>query len=201
MLWIALAASLSAPLPTNLGNWFANDDFPGYLVEQQPGVWLVGIGVTVAPDGAVTNCSVESSSGVARLDQFTCKTVKERARFRPAVSESGSPAVGVYRTYVGWDVTRAPATTSHVSNAVLNLSVQALPSRIQSPAAVRVMFAVDQQGRIGSCAAEPTQPFERIDNHPALVSAACGQLAKSYKPSPASPSVQDAIVRFSTEQR
>jgi protein TonB len=199
MLWIALAASLSAPVPANLGDWFGNDDFPAYLVEQQPGVWLVGIGVTVGPDGAVTNCSVESSSGVPGLDELTCKTVRARAKFRPSVSESGSPTVGVYRTYVGWDVTKMPATTSHVSNAVLNLSVQSLPNGINSPAAVRVMFAVDQQGRIGSCAAEPTQPFERIDNNPALVSVACEQLAKSYKPKPASPSVQDAIVRFSID--
>jgi hypothetical protein len=199
MLWIALAASLSAPVPTNLGNWFSNDDFPGYLVEQQPGIWLVGVAAMVGPDGAVANCSVESSSGVARLDQFTCKTVKERARFRPAVSVSGSPAVGVYRTYVGWDVTRAPATTSHVSNAVLNLSVQSLPNGIKSPAAVRVMFAVDQKGRISSCAAEPTQPFELVDNNPALVSVACEQLTRTYQPKPASPSVQDAVVRFSTE--
>ena len=200
MLWIALAASLSAPVPTNLGNWFSNDDFPAYLVEEQPGVWLVGIGVTVGADGAVTNCSVESSSGVAKLDDLTCKTIRQRAKFRPAVSATGAPAVGVYRTYVGWDVTRMPATTSHVSNAVLNLSVQALPTGIQSPAAIRVMFAVDEHGRIGSCTPEPTQPFERIDNNPALVSVACEQLAKSYKPKPASPSVQDAIVRFSTEQ-
>ena len=93
-----------------------------------------------------------------------------------------------------------PATTSHLSNAVLNLSVQALPTGIQSPAAIRVMFAVDEHGRIGSCAPEPTQPFERIDNNPALVSVACEQLAKSYKPKPASPSVQDAIGRFSTDR-
>jgi hypothetical protein len=198
MLWMALAAQLSAPVPTNLGNWFSNDDFPGYLVEEQPGVWLVGVRVRVGPDGAVQGCDVESTSGVERLDALTCKTVRQRAKFRPAVSANGSPAAGVYRTYVGWDVTRAPATTSHVSNAMLNLTVQNLPSGVPSPAAVRVMFAVDQQGDISSCSSEPTQAFELVNNVPALVSVACEQLAKTYKPTPAGPSVQDAIVRFST---
>ena len=74
-----------------------------------------------------------------------------------------------------------PATTSHVSNAVLNLSVQALPSGIKSPAAVRVMFAVDQKGAISSCTPEPTQPFELINNNPALVSVACAQLAEKLQ--------------------
>ena len=202
---MALAAQLSAPVPTNLGSWFSNDDFPAYLVEQQPGVWLVGVRITVAPTGVVAGCDVDSSSGVARLDELTCRTLRLRAKFRPATFADGASAAGVYRTYVGWDVTRAPATTSHVSNADLNLSVASLPPGIASPAAVRVMFVVDRQGRIGSCAAEPTQPFELIDNDPALVSVACAQLMKSYRPAAANnavgaaPSVQDAIVRFAVD--
>src|SRR4051794_31121470 len=100
MWWMALAAQLSAPVPTNLGNWLSNDDFPGFLVDQQPGVWLVGVGIEVGADGAVKGCKVESSSGVARLDQLTCKALQQRAKFQPAVSPAGSPATGVYRTYV-----------------------------------------------------------------------------------------------------
>jgi len=196
MWWIALAAQLSAPTPINIGNWFNDGDFPGYLVEQQPGVWLVGVGVRVRPDGAVQDCTVESTSGVARLDQLTCKIVEQRAKFRPASFAEGSAAPGVYRTYVGWDVTKAPATTSHVSNADLNLTVQSLPAGIPSPTAVRLVFTVDQRGQISSCASEATQPFERVENNPALVSVACDELVKGYKPNPAVPSVQDAIVRF-----
>jgi len=203
MLWIALAAQLSAPVPTNLADWFVYDDFPAYLIDREPGVWAVGVRVTVGSDGRIQRCEVESSSGEARLDELTCRKVRESATFRPAMSAGGSAAPGVYRTYIAWDVTQAPTPTSRVSNADLNLSVASLPSGIASPAAVRVMFAVDQQGRMTSCAAEPTQPFEQVAKDPALVAVACDQLMASYKPVPAKdstgnpiPSVQDAIVRF-----
>jgi hypothetical protein len=53
MLWIALAAQLSAPVPTNLTEWFVYDDFPAYLINREPGVLSVGVLVTVGPDGAV----------------------------------------------------------------------------------------------------------------------------------------------------
>jgi TonB family protein len=208
MLWIALAAQLSAPVPTNLPNWFVFDDFPAYLVNRQPGVWAVGIRVTVGPDGAIRSCEVESSSGDRGLDELSCKKVREGANFRPATSEGGAAVPGLYRTYIAWDVTKVPAATSRVSNADLNLSVASLPPGIQSPAAVRVMFAVDPHGRMTSCKSEPTVSFEQVANDPALVAVACDQLMKSYKPVPAKnsagqpvPSVQDAIVRFSVQSQ
>jgi hypothetical protein len=208
MLWIALAAQLSAPMPTNLPNWFVFDDFPAYLVNRDPGVWAVGIRVAVGPDGAVQACQVESSSGDRGLDELSCKKVTHEANFRPAMSPAGAAVPGVYRTYIAWDVTKAPAATSRVTNADLNLSVASLPPGISAPAAVRVMFAVDGQGRMTSCEAEPTQAFEQIEKDPALVPIACDQLMKSYKPVPAKnsagenvPSVQDAIVRFSVQNQ
>jgi TonB family protein len=207
MLWIALAAQLSAPVPTNLIDWFVYDDFPAYLINRDPGIWAVGVRLTVGPDGTIQRCDVESSSGDSGLDELSCKKVSESAKFRPAIS-GGAAAPGVYRTYIGWDVTKAPAATSRVSNADLNLSVASLPPGIASPAAVRVMFAVDGQGRMTSCVSEPTQPFEQVENNPALVTVACDQLMKSYKPVPAKdsagnavPSVQDAIVRFSIQSQ
>jgi hypothetical protein len=208
MLWIALAAQLSAPVPTNLPNWFVFDDFPAYLVNRDPGVWAVGIRVTVGPGGAIRSCEVESSSGERGLDELSCKKVRDSASFRPAMSAAGASVPGVYRTYIAWDVTKAPAATSRVTNADLNLSVANLPAGIQSPAAVRVMFAVDREGRMSSCKSEPTESFEQVASDPALVAVACDQLMKSYRPVPARnsageavASVQDAIVRFSLQSQ
>jgi len=208
MLWIALAAQLTAPVPTNLPSWFVFDDFPAYLVNRDPGVWAVGIRVTVGPDGTVQGCQADSSSGDKGLDELSCRKVTQRASFGPARSPAGAAFPGVYRTFVAWDVTKAPAATSRVSNADLNLSVASLPPGIRSPAAVRVMFAVDQQGRMTSCESEPTQPFEQVEKDPALVAVACDQLMKSYKPVPAKnaagqnvASIQDAIVRFAVQSQ
>ena len=208
MLWIALAAQISAPLPTNMIKWFSYDDMPGYLIERAPGLWLVGIRVTIGPDGAVQSCGVESSSGTERLDEFTCKRIKQRAKFAPARAADGSAALGVYRTSVKWAVADSPFDSSNASIPDVDVSVARLPAGLKSPALVRVMFAVDTHGNISSCAAEPVQPFERISNSPDLVPVACVQLVKIFKPVPAKdsagnavPSVQDAIVRFSLQNQ
>jgi TonB family protein len=207
MLWIALAASaqLSAPVPKNLGKWFYADDTPSYLVAKGDGLWFVSVRIGVGPDGALKGCQVEGSSGIAQLDAFTCRKILRRAKFVPATSADGSPAFGVYRTSIRWAVASAPWDISRVRHPDVEVQVQNLPPDVKSPTLVRVMFAVDQSGNIGSCLVEPTKSFEHVDNNPALVPIACDQLAKFYKPVPAKdaggnaiPSVQDALVRFTT---
>ena len=205
MLWIALAAQLSAPVPTNLPKWFSYDDVPAYLIERSPGLWLIGVRVTVGPDGVVESCDVESTSGIERLDQFTCRRIKQRAKFAAAHSPEGSAASGVYRTTMHFAVADSPFNTSNASVPDVDVSVASLPAGLKSPALVRVMFAVDQEGRMRSCTAEPR---ENVSNNPELVPIACEQLTKLYKPVPvrdaagnAVPSVQNATVRFSAQNQ
>jgi len=204
MLWIAIAAQVSAPMPTNLPRWFGYDDLPAYMIEREPGHWLVGVRITVGPDGTVHGCDVESGSGTERLDGFTCRRIRQRAEFVPAREADGSLALGVYRTSISWAVADSPFDSRNVSIPDVDVSVANLPAGLRSPALVRVMFAVDAQGKISSCAAEPAKSFELVSNSPELVPVACSQLEKIYKPVPARdsagaaiPSVQDAIVRFS----
>lgn len=205
MLWIALAAAaqLSAPVPKDLTKWFYADDVPDYLMAKGNGLWFVKVGIGISPDGALTGCQIEGSSGIPKLDAFTCRTILKRAKFVPARSIDGSPAFGVFRTSIKWSVADAPWDDSKFSDPDVEVQVQNLPPAVKSPSLVRVMFAVDQAGTIGSCLAEPTKSFQHVDNVPALVPIACDQLAKSYKPVPAKdeggnaiPSVQDALVRF-----
>ena len=205
MLILALAAAsqLSAPVPKNLDRWFRDDDVPMYLMVQENGVWLVPFRLNVAPDGTLKGCDVEISSGERRLDQLTCRLLMKRARFRPARSADGAAAYGVYRNYAKWAVSTSPAAPPKVNYPDLDLTVQALPSGVKSPAFVRVMFEVDANGRASSCTAEPAPSLDPISNDPALVPTACEQLMASYKPIAAKdsagaaiPSVQDALVRF-----
>jgi hypothetical protein len=203
MLWIALAAQLSAPVPTNLPNWFSYDDLPPYLIEREPGHWLVGVRVTVGPDGAVQDCHVESTSGTERLDEFTCKRIEQRAGFQPGRSSDGAAVLGVYRAAIPWAVVDSPFDSTLVSIPDVDVSVASLPAGLKSPALVRVMFAVDPDGRMHGCTAEPG---EHVSNHPDLVPVACDQLTQIYKPVPATdasgkavPSVQNATVRFSVQ--
>jgi hypothetical protein len=205
MLWIALAAAaqLSAPVPKDLTKWFYADDVPDYLVAKGNGLWFVKVGIGISPDGALTGCQIEGSSGIPKLDAFTCRTILKRAKFVPASSVNGSPTFGVYRTSIKWSVADAPWDDSNFSDPDVEVQVQNLPPAVKSPTLVRVMFAVDQAENIGSCLADPSEDLEHIDNNPALVPIACDQVVKHYKPVPAKdaagnvvPSVQDALVRF-----
>jgi hypothetical protein len=210
MLWIGVAvtALLAAPVPANMKKWFYPDDVPVYLIERSPGLWWVGIRMTVRPDGSILGCDVERKSGIPELDDLTCSLASHRAKFLPAHWSDGSPAFGVYRTSISWAVSDAPFDTSKLSNPDLDVFVQSLPGSIKSPALVRVMFAVDQVGNMSSCQAEPTPAFEKTENNPVLAPVACDQLIKSYKAVPANDaagkaigSVQDALVRFASGRR
>lgn len=207
MLLLALAAQLTAPVPTNLHDWFKASDVPIYLSAKSPHLWLVPIRVDVSPDGTIANCMVEASSGEQFLDKLTCNIVRKRAKFTAARWTDGSAAYGEYRTGVNWMVADEPQAIPRIYYPDLDLSVNSLPSG-SSTSLVRIMFSVDEQGHTSSCVAEPGGGIERAENLPAVVPIACGELLKSYSPVPAKDSggkpvrsVQDALVLFSTKSR
>lgn len=207
MFWIALAAQLSAPVLTNLDHWFDADDVPQYLLAKSNGVWLVSIRMTVNANGAIQRCEIEKGSGISDLDNFTCHLASRRGRFQPARSGDGSAVFGVYRTFVTWAVSDAPWDVSQISRPDLDLHMPNLPSGVRSPTLVHTMFAVDAKGQMSGCTVEPKPKPKRDENDPALVPIACDQLMKSFRPVPATdgnglpvPSVQDALVRFSTNK-
>ena len=178
MLWLVLAAQLSAPIPTNFNQWFTPADVPiEELTLERPTV--VPFRVTVAPSGQVQACEVEIGSGIADVDDLTCELVRKRAKFRPATDANGRPAYGVYRSFARWLITEQPQMPGPVTTSDLEVSVAQLPSGVRSPAAVKVMFAVDRMGRASSCVGE------RAQDHPALVKVACSQFVEHLRPRPA----------------
>jgi hypothetical protein len=212
MIWIALAAAaqLSAPVPLNLKEWFTFKDVPMWLAAQNDGIWNVGVRLVVAPDGTLRICYAEKSSGIADLDKLTCDLIEKRSRFQPARWIDASPVTGIYSTTVTWSVSTPydgpmQFPLPRGANADLDISEQQMPAGLKSPALARVMFAVDSKGNMSSCAAEFGDNFVRAENDPSLVSVACDQVLKNYKPIPLKnsagtpvASVQDALVRFST---
>jgi hypothetical protein len=199
----AAAASLSAPLGTDIRAVFSDADMPDYLGEESDR--SVGIRLIVRPDGKVQNCETEYSSGLDQLDLYTCKIAKRRARFAPASAQAGTPAYAVYRTTIRWIVTGFATPPPSRSVADLTVTVNALPAGLKSPAYVNVKFDVDERGLASSCSAEG--PLRRNTSDDAqLVQLACDELLKSYTPKPAKneqgtpvPSVQDALVAFATK--
>lgn len=76
---------------------FTSDDYPeDAMAANQSGTtqFLLMIG----RDGAVMDCVVAQSSGIASLDAMGCQVIRERARFKPATDATGKPTVDTYVT-------------------------------------------------------------------------------------------------------
>jgi protein TonB len=51
----------------------------------------VAVIFAVNPDGRVSQCSAERSSGYPALDSLACRLIEQRFRFRPAKDRFGRP--------------------------------------------------------------------------------------------------------------
>jgi TonB family protein len=67
--------------------------------EQQGSVRFV---LLIDEGGRVADCTVVETSGVAALDAQSCSTVKDKARFTPAIGNDGKPAKDSYTRRVSW---------------------------------------------------------------------------------------------------
>ncbi len=82
-------------------NWITSDDYPLEVLSQ--GVHgTVAVDLTISPQGIVSGCAIETSSGSPDLDAVTCTLLTARARFTPAKNSRGAPTVGHYQRRVRW---------------------------------------------------------------------------------------------------
>jgi protein TonB len=54
--------------------------------------------LSIAANGRVSDCAIVETSGSKALDSTTCKILKARARFTPALDSDGLPTAGSYVT-------------------------------------------------------------------------------------------------------
>jgi hypothetical protein len=201
MIWIALAAQISAPVLSNPAAIFSTGDTPAYI-EQKGVVRDVVTRTTIRPDSTVEGCSAERSSGDAKLDEYTCGLILKRLKIKAASKWlDGTPTYGVIRLPVVW----MASSSTHIPPAEdLDIALNKLPNGVHSPATTHLILGVDEAGRVVTCeGALPRWPGEREGN-PILVQLGCEQLTRTYTAIPArddkgSPvrSVQDALVSFS----
>jgi len=92
------------PVPRgNPGRWANANDYPSRaLREEREGT--TRFSVTVNAKGRVDTCTVTGSSGHADLDAATCKNIKRRARFRPALDPNGNEIPGRWSNRVRWQI-------------------------------------------------------------------------------------------------
>ena len=78
----------------------ADDYPPSALAQRQEGI--VAFALEIAANGRVNQCVVVESSGSMALDAATCRIMRSRSRFTPAVDSNGNPAVGSISDSVEW---------------------------------------------------------------------------------------------------
>lgn len=76
--------------PRQIGGRIRHSDFPRAFDEAGIG-GTVGVRFLIETDGRVPECEVTRSSGTRELDALTCRLIRERFRFRPALDERGRP--------------------------------------------------------------------------------------------------------------
>ena len=85
----------------NLAAYFTDNDYPADAIRRDE-QGTVGFVLDVAPEGRIARCLVEQSSGSAALDAATCRTLRSRARFRPARDAAGRPVGDRVRGRIKW---------------------------------------------------------------------------------------------------
>lgn len=86
-----------------LSSLISMDDYPAAALRANA-EGVVDFRVAVGADGRVAGCVVTGSSGSASLDAATCRVVRSRARFEPAIDANG-PADDVYVGRHRWRIT------------------------------------------------------------------------------------------------
>jgi hypothetical protein len=208
MFWIAVAAQLSVFYSTDPRSVFSPDDMPAYV--QLEGInRFVRTRTTVGADGTARDCAVEGGSGDPKLDALTCAIILRRAKFTPPKWIDGSSAYGVIRAPVTWAIGDSPSDkekrTAYPPD--IELEVDKLPAGADSPSDVRLLIAVDVNGKVLGCNEAPTMRFDKANN-PELVPIACDQMKSTFTAIPAKDatgtsvrSIQTALVTFVRRER
>ena len=181
MFLFALSAQLSLPTVTNervhdVRAIFGSDDFPAFLLNEGATAFVVYTRTTVRPDGTTQGCVAETSSGNAKLDEYTCQLIVRRAKFLPARWDDGSAAYGVIRFPVRWMTRPGPVPTALDD---LDLSVNQLPKGADLPVGVSLQVAADEKGHVVSCTERPLALNTHEKHFPELVALACQQATAS----------------------
>ncbi len=93
--------AVHARAKVNLANLISNLDYPvSARAAREQG--LVEFILDVGPNGRVTGCTITRSSGSAVLDSATCRLMRSRARFTPALNENGDSVADRFAHRIAW---------------------------------------------------------------------------------------------------
>jgi periplasmic protein TonB len=100
--------AVSTRAKVNLANLISDEDYPA-AARAAGEQGFVDFNLDIGANGRVTACTVTRSSGSAALDLTTCRLMRSRARFTPAVDSNGTPVADRISGKIGWKLPPEPA--------------------------------------------------------------------------------------------
>jgi periplasmic protein TonB len=82
-------------------SYISRDDYPASALAMRA-QGNVRFMLVVSPNGRADGCSILASSGWAALDSATCRLMRRRARFTPAIDSHGNPTTGTISQQIRW---------------------------------------------------------------------------------------------------
>jgi TonB family protein len=92
----------------NLAALVSDSDYPAAALQARE-EGMVEFRLDVGANGRATDCIVIRSSGSAALDSTTCRIMRSRARFTPALDAQGRPVGDSTMARIGWKLPPPPS--------------------------------------------------------------------------------------------
>jgi TonB family protein len=84
-----------------LASYVSDRDYPAQAIEEnRSGTSKVTL--MIDETGALEDCLIDETSGIATLDAMTCAIFVKRAKFRPATDDQGKPIRSIVSTRIRW---------------------------------------------------------------------------------------------------
>ena len=93
--------AVPATAKIRLAHLLSNEDYPA-AARAAGEQGLVEFSLDVGPEGRVTGCTITRSSGSAMLDSTTCRLMRSRARFTPAIDAGGAAVEDKVDGRIAW---------------------------------------------------------------------------------------------------
>lgn len=120
----------AAPQPVgSWEDWVSNADYPLDAWRKRE-AGLVQYDIAVDAQGKAAGCTITYSTATPELEAQTCRSLLERARFKPAEDKDGTPRPSVYPGEFMWEV-REP--------------------EFSVPFTVKVAYTIDERGKQSDC--------------------------------------------------
>lgn len=85
------------------GRWLHSSDYPEELLRQGKN-GFVRFRLSVSETGTVTDCYIQQKMNPAEFDAISCKLIKKRAKFNPALDAGGNPVASYFVASVLWKI-------------------------------------------------------------------------------------------------